>query len=221
MERILSLASWAIPDHGGDLPAAQARARAVRQAIFAAAIPLVLDRGYDAITVEEIADQAGVSRRTVFRYFPTKADIILDWAATEGAGLCISLAAQAADRPLLHRLRAALADLVACHRAEAQMHLAMGQLSAANPALRARAYEKFEIWEDMLCAQVARDHGRADASEDERLTVALFMTVYRQAIRQWVIGNGSQSIEALLDAAFARVPDLLDKEAMTGTSSPM
>ncbi len=47
-----------------------------RTDIAEAALRLAIERGYDAITVADIADAAGVSRRTVSNYFPTKADCL-------------------------------------------------------------------------------------------------------------------------------------------------
>lgn len=44
-----------------------------RQAIHEAAISFVEERGFDAVTVQEICDAAGVSERTFFNYFPSKA----------------------------------------------------------------------------------------------------------------------------------------------------
>jgi AcrR family transcriptional regulator len=48
-----------------------------RDAISEAAIALFLDRGYDAVSVAEIAEAAEVSKRTLFAYFPTKDDLVL------------------------------------------------------------------------------------------------------------------------------------------------
>ncbi|HEV3361191.1 MAG TPA: TetR family transcriptional regulator [Pseudonocardiaceae bacterium] len=47
------------------------------QAISDAAIALFLDRGFDAVSVRDVAEAAEVSKRTVFKYFPTKEDLVL------------------------------------------------------------------------------------------------------------------------------------------------
>src|SRR6218665_3240094 len=138
--------------------AAQDRVDGVRRAVFAEAIPLVLERGFDNVTVDDIADRAGVSRRTIFRHFPTKADIVLNWMTSEGEGLCCSLTRQPVNQPLFDRLRMALDDFVAEYRADHDWHLQIARLGASTPALRARSHERFEIWEAMLCRQIAIDH---------------------------------------------------------------
>ena len=48
-----------------------------RDAISGAAIALFLQRGYDAVSIADIATAADVSRRTLFAYFPTKDDLVL------------------------------------------------------------------------------------------------------------------------------------------------
>lgn len=53
------------------------RARRTRQAIQDSALRLALEHGYEAMTVEAVAADAGVSRRTVFNYFPTKIDLVI------------------------------------------------------------------------------------------------------------------------------------------------
>ncbi|MBN0045334.1 TetR family transcriptional regulator [Streptomyces actuosus] len=63
-----------------DLPRMGLRERKklkTREAIRAATYGLIKEQGYDATTIEQIADRAEVSPSTVFRYFPTKEDIVL------------------------------------------------------------------------------------------------------------------------------------------------
>ena len=44
---------------------------------------MVRERGYEAMTYDAVAERAGVSRRTVFNYFPTKFDLIKVWPALD------------------------------------------------------------------------------------------------------------------------------------------
>ena len=60
---------------GIDLRATQARR--TRAAIRAAALSLTKERGYAAMTVDDVAALAGVSRRTVFNHFSSKADLLV------------------------------------------------------------------------------------------------------------------------------------------------
>lgn len=54
------------------------RAAATRAEIVAAAVPLFLDRGFDDTSMAEVAEAAGMSRRTIYRYFATKDDIVFE-----------------------------------------------------------------------------------------------------------------------------------------------
>ncbi len=63
---------------------AQRRAETQR-AIQAHAVRLLTERGYDATTVADVAEAAGVSPMTVYRHFPTKEDLVL---VDEIAGSC-------------------------------------------------------------------------------------------------------------------------------------
>ena len=62
------------------------------QALVNAAMSLFSIQGFDATTVDEIAAMAGISRRTLFRYFPTKADIVTAWTEQMTAVLTESVA---------------------------------------------------------------------------------------------------------------------------------
>lgn len=52
--------------------------------LFQAAIRVLTARGYDSATMEEIAAEAGVARRTAFYHFPAKSDIATEWATRRG-----------------------------------------------------------------------------------------------------------------------------------------
>lgn len=66
-------------------PGGRARQRlATRERLLQAAVRVLTARGYDSATMEEIAAEAGVSRRTAFYHFPAKSDIAVEWAVRRG-----------------------------------------------------------------------------------------------------------------------------------------
>lgn len=101
---------------------------------------LFTERGFDEVTVEEVARAAGVSHMTFFRHFSTKESVILDdpydpvlWAA---------ISTQADSGPALDRLRRAVID--AWEEVEDpgdRMTRARIELAAAHPSLRAKVWE--------------------------------------------------------------------------------
>jgi AcrR family transcriptional regulator len=62
----------------GDRRPGRPRSEAARQAILTAAIGELSERGYAALTVEGIAGRAGVGKQTIYRWWPSKADVVLD-----------------------------------------------------------------------------------------------------------------------------------------------
>lgn len=74
-----------------------------REAIRGATYALVAEQGYDSTTIEQIAERAEVSPSTVFRYFPTKEDIVITDEYDEP--LLAELAARPADEPWTDSVR--------------------------------------------------------------------------------------------------------------------
>ncbi len=59
-------------------PAGRPRSEAARKAILSAALRLVTERGFRAVTVNEIAAAAGVGKMTLYRHWPNKAAVVMD-----------------------------------------------------------------------------------------------------------------------------------------------
>jgi AcrR family transcriptional regulator len=85
---------------------------ATRERVFQAAIRAFVAHGYDGATMEEIAAEAGVSRRTAFYIFPAKSDIAVEWAVRRGQ-LAFELIGQTSHpaRPAPERVRAYFHEL--------------------------------------------------------------------------------------------------------------
>jgi AcrR family transcriptional regulator len=159
-----------------------------RDAIVTAALDLFAERGYEATTVEMIAEAAEVSPATVFRYFAGKDDIVF----SERDRRLPVLAAALRDRPPSE------SDLVAAGRAlrrvfadpdaEARIRRQTRAL-ASSVVLRGKAEEVLGAWQETIRqALVAR--GPVDRSDpDARVRAALVMTGFRVALEDWLAGK--------------------------------
>lgn len=74
------------------------------------AVRLFLDRGYDAVSVEEVAAAAGMSERSFFRYFPSKEAVLRRYRRSLSARLLRSFEARPLDEPPLAALRGAYVE---------------------------------------------------------------------------------------------------------------
>src|SRR5947199_10349596 len=105
----------------------------------AAALRLFGERGFDAVTVDDIAAEADVSRRTFFRYFASKEDVLLADHFVQLARLRAAIAARPADRPVLTALRNALLSMTTNFEERREMVILRGRLMRETPSLQARS----------------------------------------------------------------------------------
>ncbi len=174
--------------------------RAVRAEIAEAAVALFAERGFDETTVEDIARAVGMTKRSFFRYFPTKEDAV--FAGTEV--LVEQVVADLEARPAgedpwecLHQVLRRWQERIHSSAAE----LAGERLIASTPALRARLHQKRELWR-----QAARDvlvsRGGLDDFSADLLTNAA-TAVLDSVEREWVRTDGRADRAELLERGFA------------------
>lgn len=82
----------------------------LRETIAATAIRMFLEAGFDRVSITDIAREAEVSRRTLFAYFPTKEDLVLQRFADHEDEAARTVRARGADQPPLEALREAFLD---------------------------------------------------------------------------------------------------------------
>ncbi|GDY60339.1 hypothetical protein SVIO_109620 [Streptomyces violaceusniger] len=73
---------------------AQRKRQLVSNELSEAALQLLALKGFDAVTIDEIAATAGVSKRTFFRYFASKEDVVVQFLADMGTGMRAALASR-------------------------------------------------------------------------------------------------------------------------------
>ena len=160
-----------------------AHARRTRAAIRAAALTLTRERGYGAMTVDDVAALAGVSRRTVFNHFSSKADLLviglepLDPNAVE--------AFVSGSGTLLEDLGALLASSAEAIEPERGWLLSCPEIVRDNPEVERAVHERLWAVAFSLSEAAARRLGVAPDDPRVRAAVALAMAIQRTAMDLW------------------------------------
>ncbi len=102
------------------------------------ALRLFAERGFDAVTVQEIADASDISERTFFRYFPTKEAVLRSELDLRVAELEAALDARPPEEPVMVALRGALLELAERYEADRETVLTWTAVVAAAPSLASR-----------------------------------------------------------------------------------
>lgn len=149
-----------------------------RARISGVAARLFLERGYDAVTVAEVAREAGVSSVTVFNHFPRKEDLFLDRAVDAVELLRSAVRDRAADVDVLaslHEMTRALVDTRHPLSGVNDRSIPFFRTVAASPALVARAREIAADLERTLAAELEADPSFAG---EPTLLAAFFIAGY-------------------------------------------
>lgn len=177
-----------------------------RRALHAAAVRLVGERGFDHVTVEQLADAADVSTRTFFNYFASKEEALIGHNPEDDVRLREALAARPAGEPPLRSLRAVLGDLLARVGEERDQWLTtrvlVRSLVRSDPRLLSAWVAAWTSFEQALVAGVASRLG-ADSERDlyPALVVSAAVAATRVAVLRWN-GNDPTGLRSLLDQAF-------------------
>ncbi|WP_021595287.1 TetR/AcrR family transcriptional regulator [Actinomadura welshii] len=170
-----------------------------RAAIQREALRLFRERGYEATTVEQIAQAAEVAHTTVFRYFPTKEDLVI---SDEADPLFFaSLRAQPPELTPVQALRAAMLDVLGGLTPE---DLAAGRdravLILSVPALRGAAFANFVDTMRTVTTILAEREGRAPG--DVRTLTGAAFGIMLDLMLRWA-EDPSLDLPAALDEALA------------------
>jgi len=166
---------------GTDLRATQARR--TRAAIRAAALALTRERGYAAMTVDDVAALAGVSRRTVFNHFSSKTDLLvvgLDPPEPEAIETFVN-----GTGSLLEDLGALLVSGAEAVESERGWLLSFPEIVRDNPEIERAIHERLRAIAVSLADAAGRRLGTEPCDPRTRAVVALAMAIQRSAVDLW------------------------------------
>ncbi|MEC4017160.1 TetR/AcrR family transcriptional regulator [Streptomyces sp. H27-D2] len=173
-----------------------------RQAIRRAAYRLFAEQGYDATPVDRIAEAADVSSSTVFRYFPTKEDIVItdeyDQLMEE------AFRARPAEEPPLEALWNAIMDTLrqfyASEREEIDTRI---RLTREVPAIRARMNESMTETGRMVIGVLSERTGRPTDDLELRVFVGAVLGALQEVMLHWGEQELTDDLVGVVDRTLA------------------
>jgi AcrR family transcriptional regulator len=188
-----------------------------REALVDAAFTLFAEKGFEATTVEEIADAVDVSSRTFFRYFASKEEVALTFQEEQLAALLEAFTARPTSEAVMTALgRAVVSVMGACERGElgfkAERFVCLQELLASSPALLAGSLEHAQKKQSGLTRVVAERMG-VDPADDLRphVVAAVAACATRSAAEMWQAGGSRYaSLSEAAEAAFALLEESLN-----------
>lgn len=170
-----------------------------REAIQREALRLIASRGYHATTCEQIAAAAEVAPATLFRYFATKEDIILQ--DSYDPLIADAVRARPARESSLTAVRRGLADAFAVvYQGDVEAIRQRTALILSVPGLRARSREQQDSLVAHLTSALAERSGRSDTDFDIEVAASTYAALLEVAVGRWARESGD--LPLLVDAAF-------------------
>ena len=185
-----------------DMAGVSGRAR-TRRELSAAALSLFADKGYEATTVDQIAAAAGVSRRTFFRYFPTKEDAVFPDHDATVARIEQMLEADRGAEPVAAVCRS-IHEVLRMYTADPAVSLARYRLLREVPVLREREHAVVSRYQRLFTKHLLKHP--SDDSPTERLLAeveaAAVIAAHNHVLRRWLradgVGDASSQLEEAL-----------------------
>jgi AcrR family transcriptional regulator len=189
-------------------PRAVSTAR-VREALIDAALELFAHDGFDATHSDRIAERAGVSPRTFFRYFPTKESVVFHrdhWFMRSFAAAYLDQPGELSDYTALRKTFVEEAEGFGALRTRIETYRAAVD---SSPVLLGREQEHLAEHAATLSEAIARRRGER-AVDDASITLGIIaLALYQRALRRWLDGPPARELAALVDDEFARLPSLV------------
>jgi AcrR family transcriptional regulator len=187
----------------GDLSLQERKQELVRAELASAAWDLFGKKGYEATTVAEIAAAAGVSRRTFFRYYATKDDVVTETSDELAEAMLTAVAERPRDEPPLVAIKRALVPVLEPRLVRTARARTIIRLLRESRSLRRAMMERHALMEERLAAQLAERLG-ADPAKDSAPALLAFVAraMMDAAFNVWY-DQGRKDVAALVDELFA------------------
>ncbi|MFB7917615.1 TetR family transcriptional regulator [Streptomyces sp. NPDC056061] len=159
---------------------------ATRQAVHEATLRLTVEHGFDHVTVEAVADAAGISRRTFSNYFAGKEDALLHGEEQHIRALVQTVRDRPAEESAWTALRAAMEQFTERISPPEREWALRTRLAMRHPSLLARQLANHAALERDLADAVAPRRGPSGKPVRPTVLAAAFLSSLRIAMRMWI-----------------------------------
>ena len=184
----------------------------VRDAIYDAAINLFSQNGFDETTVDEIAEAAGISRRSFFRYFESKDDLLAQDAINNGEHICQTVRLCSANLTLYEVVQRAVFAGVSFAENQPRTRQIVEVASKSQSGKQAQLSRLVEQEDKLALAFAARIKSASQNNLKPRLISALTWAIIHSAVAAWFAGE-FKDIQSAAKAGFTTFSKLLEDEA--------
>lgn len=193
------------------MPLRELKKQRTREALAAAAFRLFAERGFDHVTVAEVADAAGVSEKTVFNYFATKEDLFFDEVPKREAALVEAVRSRDPGESVVAAMRRM--QLAQCARMARPGFAVFARIIDESPALRAKELEVMARFERVLAQALEDDLGvpEWDARVAATLLIGVQWQFFLRARERALVGRHGRAAARRLRADLERAYDVLEQ----------
>jgi AcrR family transcriptional regulator len=183
---------------------------ATRRELADTAMRLFVERGFDHVTVSEVASAARVSEKTVFNYFPTKEDLFFDELPERQAALIATIRNRASGESIVAALRRL--QVAECPRLCSAGFAVFARIIEESPALQAKELEVMAQMTELLAGAIRDELGahEVDAKIAANMLVGVHWQLFRNARAQALVGRQGPSAVRRLRSDLDRAYRLLE-----------
>jgi AcrR family transcriptional regulator len=177
---------------------------ATRSELSRFAIELFLKQGFTNTTIDQIVEPLGIAKRTFFRYFSVKEDLVFAWYEDLTKDLVDELRSRPKQESPFEAVCKTLSSLLKMYDENPAWALSMVRLSMETPSLIGKSFEKRVLWEKAFAATLIEREGKKIMSPLEaQIITGVAMTAFNAAIAEWFSKEGKAKLRPIVERAFS------------------
>jgi len=195
-----------------DINLRQHKKNKLRENIIDSSLDMFCRRGFDETTIDDITLSLEISKRTFFRYFPTKEDIVLSIYENLIETAKRNNIQTIHSKNPIHTIKHAFCNLAMQYEKENNFYLKIESLINKTPAIRAKRIEKFvQYGEEIYNSYGFTLKKNAEKVFQKNIMIYFSMGIFESAITTWTTSNGKTNLSKIIDDGFK----LIDKKLHT------